>query len=107
MGSDAEGTGYSPEIREEMQYSAKRSEIKDERDYAIRKGMVLERFKQEFFTRYRHNTLYTHVLEMLIRDADPYEIIEKLIEINDEQLATLQEIMPFVSPNYNLQKQRK
>lgn len=80
-------------------------EIKDERDYAIRKGRVLERFTQEFFTRHKNNPLYRNVYEALIRDADPYEIIEKLIEINAEQFATLQDIMPWVSPNYILHKQ--
>lgn len=73
-------------------------EIKDERDFAIRKGRVLEKFKQEFFTRYKHNTLYTHVLEMLIRDADPYEIIEKLIEINDEQFSKIHELLLLMPP---------
>lgn len=82
-------------------------EIKDERDYAIRKGRVLERFTQEFFTRHKNNSLYRKVYEALIRDADPYEIIEKLIEINAEQFATLQDIMPWVSPNYQLHKQKQ
>ena len=78
------------------------AEIKDERDYAIRKGKVLERFTQEFYTRHKHNDLYRHVYESLIRDADPYEIIEKLIEINREQYEKLIDIMPYVSPNYHL-----
>lgn len=77
-------------------------EIKDERDYAIRKGKVLERFTQEFYTRHQHNPLYRSVYESLIRDADPYEIIEKLIAINQEQHDKFLEMIPFVSPNYYL-----
>jgi len=67
--------------------------IKDERDYAIRKGKVLERFTQDFFTRHRNNPLYRNVYEALIRDADPYEIIEKLIEINDEAYTKINELV--------------
>lgn len=78
--------------------------IKDDRDYAIRKGKVLERFTQEFFTRHKDNSLYRNVYEALIRDTDPYEIIERLIEINAEQHANFLEIMPWVSPNYHLHK---
>jgi hypothetical protein len=78
--------------------------IKDERDYAIRKGKVLEKFTQEFFTIHRHNPLYRQVYEALIRDADPYGIIEQLIEINNQQNTFLQEVLPYVSPNYFLNK---
>jgi hypothetical protein len=80
--------------------------IKDERDYAIRKGRVLEKFTQEFFNRHKHNPIYKHVYESLIRDADPYDIIEKLIEINAEQYQLFQEVMPYVSPNYHLNKNK-
>jgi hypothetical protein len=58
--------------------------IKDERDYSIKKGKVLSRFTELFFERFKHNPLYRSCYEALIRDADPYEIIEKLIEINDQ-----------------------
>lgn len=81
--------------------------IKDARDYAIRKGKILERFTQEFYTKHNKHPLYTRVLEALIRDADPYEIIERLIEINAEQFAKLEEIMPWVSPNYAIHKQKE
>lgn len=98
MGSDAEGTGYSPEIREQMRYENNRSTIKNERDYAIRKGKVLERFKEGFFERFMYNALYRQVYESLIRDADPYEIIEKLIEINDEQFKKIKELVELMPP---------
>lgn len=82
-------------------------QIKDARDYAIRKGKILERFTQDFYTKHNKNHLYIKVLEALIRDADPYEIIEKLIEINAENYAKLEEIMPWVSPNYQLYKAKQ
>lgn len=83
------------------------TDIKDDRDYAIRKGKVLERFTQEFHTRHKHNPLYRQVWESLIRDKDPYEIIEKLLTINDECYQKLMDVMPFVSPNYQLSKQNQ
>lgn len=99
MGCDSEGTGYSPEIREEMMRSENRqSTIKNERDYAIRKGKVLERFKEGFFERFMHNALYRNVYEALIRDADPYDIIEKLIVINDEQFQKIKELVELMPP---------
>jgi hypothetical protein len=68
------------------------------RDYSIRKGKILERFTQEFFTRHKNNVLYRNVLEALIRDADPYEIIEKLIEINAEQYQKIHELVQLIPP---------
>jgi hypothetical protein len=72
--------------------------IKNERDYAIRKGKVFERFTEDFFVRHLHNYLYRQVYESLIRDADPYEIIEKLIEINDEQFKKIKELVMLIPP---------
>ncbi len=77
------------ETNETMQQAV----IKNERDYAIRKGKILERFNELFFERFRHNDLYRTVLEYLIRDADPYVIIEKLIEINAEQFTKMKELI--------------
>lgn len=76
-----------------MENCATQSVIKDERDYAIRKGKVLEKFKEDFFRKYMYNGLYRDVLELLIRDHDPYEIIEKLIEINDTQFQKIHELI--------------
>lgn len=74
------------------------TEIKNERDYAIRKGEVLKRFTAQFFEKYMHNALYRDVYEAMIRDADPYEIIEKLIEINDEQYKKILELLTIMPP---------
>jgi hypothetical protein len=83
------------------------NEIKDERDYAIRKGKVLERFNEEFHWRYKYNPLYEKVREMLIRDADPYELLEQVIAINDEIARKMQEMAEYVSPNYYLHQNSK
>lgn len=81
-------------------------QIENQREYDIKKGEVLKRFEAKFHERYKKNTLYGDVLELLIRDADPYLVIEKLIEINDEQFEKLLDIMPFVSPNYAIYKKQ-
>lgn len=81
------------------------SEPKTQREYDIKKGKVLESFNEKFHERYKHNDLYRNVREMLIRDANPYEIIEKVIEINDKMFSEMKEMMPYVSPNYSLNKQ--
>jgi hypothetical protein len=81
--------------------------IKDDRDYAIRKGKILERFTEEFHARHRHDALYVSVYEALIRDADPYEIIEKLIAVNDAQFKHIQLIIRYVSADYYLEKKQE
>lgn len=113
MGCDAEGTGYSPEIREEMRSRMTQKQfydeyynnpneskgvIKDDRDYHIKKGKILWQFKEDFHTKYRHNALYVQVYESLIRDADPFDIIEKLIEINAEQFQKIKELVELMPP---------
>ena len=80
-------------------------EIKNERDYAIRKGKVLEKFNEQFFEKFMHNGLYRQVYESLIRDADPYEIIEKLIEINHEQFLKIKELIELMPPQNQLKQQ--
>jgi hypothetical protein len=72
--------------------------IKNERDYAIRKGKVLERFGEQFYERFRFNPIYRQAYESLIRNGDPYEIIEKLIEINDEQFKKIEELILLIPP---------
>lgn len=81
-------------------------EIKDERDYAIRKGKILERFTPEFFSRYKHSGLFRNVYETMIRTDDPFTIIERLIEANEKIMKDLHEMMPYVSPNYHLSKSK-
>lgn len=81
-----------------IEQKSKSFQIKDNRDYAIRKGKILERFTQDFYTRHNKNPLYINVLEGLIRDADPYEIIEKLIDINAEHFAKIQELIRLIPP---------
>lgn len=73
-------------------------EIKTERDYAIRKGKVIERFSEAFCERFKYSGLYRECYELLIRDADPYNIIEKLIEINHEQYQQINKLLEFAKP---------
>lgn len=61
---------------------AELDEIKDQREYTIRYGKMLERFTEEFWKKYKHDPFFNHVQELLIRGADPYTVIEILIEIN-------------------------
>ena len=81
-------------------------QVDNQREYDIKKGQILEGFDDKFHERYKQNTLYSHVRELLIREADPYRIIEKLIEINDEQFEKMCDVMPFVSPNYAIHKKQ-
>ena len=81
-------------------------QVDNQREYDIKKGQILERFDDKFHERYRQNALYSDVRELLIRDVDPYLVIEKLIEINDEQFEKLRDVMPFVSPNYAIHKKQ-
>lgn len=74
------------------------TEIRNERDYVIRKGKVLERFQEDFFENHYNNSLYRRVLELLIRDADPYLVIEQLIEINEEQYKKMYELVQLLPP---------
>ncbi len=86
---------------------APKSKEMTEREYHIKKGRVLERFNEKFHERYKHSDLYRNIREMLIRDADPYELLEKVIEINDNMFAEMKEMMPYVSPNYHLHKKNQ
>lgn len=74
--------------------------IDSEREFAIKKGKVLEKFQESFFQRHKYDDLYRHVLELLIRDADPYQIIEKLIEINEEQFTKIKELIMMIPPQH-------
>lgn len=78
-------------------------EIKNYRDYAIRKGKILEKFQEDFFEKFMHNDLYRKVWESLIIDDDPYRIIEQLIEINAEQFQKIKELVELM-PVQRMQK---
>lgn len=71
------------------------------RDYYINRGKVYERFKADFMRRYMENSLYKTVLELLTREADPYEIIEVLLQINDEQQVKIMELALLIPPQTN------
>lgn len=50
-------------------------------DYRSKKEEVLSRFRKEFIEgRYMYDPVTHAVVEMLVRNSDPYQIIEQLIE---------------------------
>lgn len=56
------------------------SEIKSEAEYRSKKEEVLSKFSSEFAKDYyTYDAVFKKIAEMLIRDADPYQIIEQLI----------------------------
>ncbi len=96
-----ESTSENPTVDSFLFFLLKQSiDEKDARDFAISKGEVLERFSKEFWKRFKHNDLYIKCQELLIRDADPYSIIEKLIEINDEQRQRIYELVQLMPPQH-------
>jgi hypothetical protein len=88
----------SPNLKNLSMIEENLTQVDNDREYAIRKGKVLEKFKAEFHERYKHHRLYTDVLELLIRDADPYVLIEKLIEINDDLFNKYTEAVMHAAP---------
>lgn len=58
--------------------------IQDERErqYLMRKALI-EKFLNGW-DRYNKEPLFRNIIEALMREADPFEIIEKLIEMNKE-----------------------
>lgn len=67
------------------------SEIKLEAEYRSKREQVLSKFREEFAKEYyNYDAQFRAIAEMLIRDADPYEIIEQLVvdrkRIADEML---------------------
>lgn len=56
-----------------------------ERDYIIKRGKVLERFTPEFFHKQQYLALYRNIYHLLVNDADPYKVIEELLDINEKQ----------------------
>jgi hypothetical protein len=83
----------SPDFKNLSMIEETLTQVDNDREYVIRKGKVLEKFKEEFHERYKHHRLYTDVLELLIRGADPYSIIENVIAINDDLWRQHSELM--------------
>ncbi len=55
--------------------------IEDEETYYLKRKQILDRFTPEFAQKYFNNSpVFQRVMEELIRNKNPYEIIETLIE---------------------------
>lgn len=53
----------------------------DQVEFNNKKKEVLSKFKEDFVKEYyRYDPMFHAVAQMLIMDADPYEIIQQLIE---------------------------
>lgn len=65
---------------------------KSKEEFENKKRDVIEKFDSEFTSRYYNKSpLFNHVYELLIRDANPYEIIQKLIEQHEKDIEIMQE----------------
>lgn len=82
-------------------------QIKDERDYVIRKGKILEKITSEFYDRHRKNHMFLEAIELLLRGVDPYEVIERMIEVNDDLVMKMNEMIPYLHPDYSLKKSKQ
>lgn len=67
--------------------------INTESEYRIKRDEILSKFTSEFLITHRHNATFRAIYEMLIRDADPYEMIEKLLDLNVENSKTIKAIV--------------
>lgn len=66
----------------------------DQRDYYLKKDSVLAKFREEFVKgNYQTDPIFHSIIENLIRDASPYEIIERLIVDRQKLVADMQIFM--------------
>ena len=66
--------------------------------YHSKKKEVLERFTAKFKDEhYCKDGMFNAIIEMLIRDADPYSIIEKLLEDRETTRKKLEEFITYHS----------
>lgn len=74
-------------------------EFQTNEQYRLKKQEVIDRFKKEFMETYykEYDPTFRHVLELLIRDADPYEIIERLIKDRKELADKFKEFVTLYS----------
>jgi len=68
--------------------------INSEAEYRSKKDQVLQKFKKQFVeTNYLNDPMFHSIIELLIRGADPYEIIEMLIDDKKEMIKRVKEFM--------------
>ena len=52
----------------------------DKNEYHQKKNEVIAKFTPDFMEQYKYDAPFRAILEMLIRDENPYTLIERLIE---------------------------
>lgn len=63
------------------------SEPQTQQEYRTKKMEVIHKFREQFMkANYLYDPLLHSVVEMLIRDADPYTIIEELIKMRQQYM---------------------
>lgn len=63
-------------------------------EYYTKKEIILNKFNGEFIAKhYRTDPALHGIVELLLRDKDPYEIIERLIEDRVEMIKNFKEYM--------------
>jgi hypothetical protein len=84
-------------INFELIKTIKMNEIKSQSEYRSKKEQVISKFREEFVKEnYNYDPMFHNIVELLIRDIDPYEIIERLISNRNELVKKTEEFM-----NYN------
>lgn len=67
-------------------------------EYRSKKEEVIKKFSYEFILKhYKTDPTIHHIIELLILDKDPYEIIERLIEDRVEYTKRFQEYILYHS----------
>lgn len=103
----SEGYGLPEKSHHDIiNYFEARITIKSEAEYRSKKEQVISKFKKEFFKEnYNYDQMFHNIVELLIRDVNPYEIIERLIDDRKVLIERTIELMNYnVKPIINLKK---
>lgn len=57
-------------------------------NWQAKENLVTEKFSPEFIEQFKHDPMFYKVYNLLIRDADPYKIIEELVRIIKTSLSS-------------------
>ena len=69
-------------------------QLQEEEEYLSKRQKVLSRFSKEFIDEHCNNNMaFRTIMEMLIRDEDPYSIIEWLIEDRNKMMKEVIEVI--------------
>ncbi len=68
-------------------------------EYHQKKDEVIAKFTPDFMERYKFDAPFMAILEMLILDANPYELIERLIEDRKEMTDKMKSLIELLPPS--------